>query len=344
MTTDGDLPATRWRRVPWAPLLVGCAGVCTVALAAILLYPATLPVSDQSDPPTPPVAHTGLFPGYADAAGSTSPSAGKSRTPSKSPSPSPSKVVVLRPGGRPGTVNTGALPGAALSTVTGDQTYATANQVIENVDIHGSVRITARNVTLRNAVVRGNTACGGIIQITGSATLQDVEIAPDHPAACVDGVWATGTTLSRVNIHGVATGVKAGSDTTVADSWIHDLGPTPVDAVRTQGGRNVTLRHNVLTAGAKANSAYQVTQEGGASSALKVDGNWLDGGNCTLNFASRGGGPTPMTGITVTNNRFGHNTRYVCPILLSTQTTLTTNTGNLWDDTGTAIPAPQQHD
>ena len=61
--------------------------------------------------------------------------------------------------------------------------------------------------------------------------------APDHPAACVDGVWAESATLSRVDIHGVATGVKAGGGTTVTDSWVHDLGPTPVDAVRTQGAR-----------------------------------------------------------------------------------------------------------
>lgn len=344
MTTDGDLPTTGWRRVPWAPLLVGCAGVFTVALAAILLYPATLPVSDRSSPPTPPAARTGLVPGLVDAGGSAVPSrsAGASRSPA--PAKSPTRAPVARPGGRPGPTNTGALPGAALTAVTGDQTYATANQVIENVDIHGAVRITGRNVTLRNAVVRGNTDCGGIVQITGSATLQDVEVVPDHPAACVDGVWSAGSTLARVNIHGVATGVKAGSGTTVADSWVHDLGPVPVDAVRTQGGRDVTLRHNVLTAGAKANAAYQVTQEGGASGSLKVDGNWLDGGNCTLNFAARGGGPTPLTGITVTDNRFGRDTRYVCPILISTQTVLTTDSGNVWDDTGGALPAVQQHD
>jgi len=344
VTTDGDLPTTGWRRVPWAPLLVGCAGVFTVALAAILLYPATLPVTKRSSPPTPAAARTGLVPGLVDASGSAgaSRSAGASKSPSSTKTPT--KGVVARPGGRPGPANTGALPGAALTAIIGDQTYATANQVIENVDIHGAVRITGRNVTLRNAIVRGNGGCGAIVQITGGATLQDVEVVPEFPAACVDGVLASGSTLNRVNIHGVATGVKAGSDTTVADSWVHDLAPVAVDAVRTQGGRNVTLRHNVLTAGAKANSAYQVTQEGGASGSLKVDGNWLDGGNCTLNFAARGGGPTPLTGIAVTDNRFGRNTRFVCPILISTQTVLTTNSGNVFDDTGGPIPAVQQHD
>jgi hypothetical protein len=343
VTTDGDLPTTRWRQVPWAPLLVGCAGVLTVALAAILLYPATLPVSDQSIPPTPAAARTGLVPGLG--AGGPSGSTTASRSSSKSPSPGASKTTkpVTRPGGRPGSANTGAIASIPLATVNGDQTYTAANQVVENVDIRGAVRITG-HVTLRNAIVRGNAACGAILQVSGGATVQDVEVVPDHPSTCTDGVYASATTLSRLNVHGVATGVKAGADTTLADSWVHDLAPVAVDAVRTQGARNVTLRHNVLSAGPKANAAYQVTQEGGASGSLRVDANWIDGGNCSLNFAARGGGPTPLTGITVTNNRFGHDTRYVCPILISTQTVLTTNSGNVFDDTGGPIPAVQQHD
>lgn len=100
----------------------------------------------------------------------------------------------------------------------------------------------------------------------------------------------------------------------------------------------------MLYPGANANAAYQVTQEGGASGDIRVESNWLDGGHCVLNFAHRGGGPTPMTGIAVVNNRFGRNSMFVCPILISTQTSLSANSGNVWDDTGAAIPAPDKHD
>jgi hypothetical protein len=51
-----------------------------------------------------------------------------------------------------------------------------------------------------------------------------------------------------------------------------------------------------------------------------------------------------MTGIYVTNNRFGRHSVYNCPILISTQTVLSQNVGNVWDDTGAPIPKPQQHD
>jgi hypothetical protein len=85
-------------------------------------------------------------------------------------------------------------------------------------------------------------------------------------------------------------------------------------------------------------------QDGGkVATDLHIDGNWLDGGGCTLNFAHKGG-PTPMTGIYVTNNRFGRGSQYQCPILISTQTILSQNSGNVWDDTGAPIPKPQQHD
>jgi hypothetical protein len=148
--------------------------------------------------------------------------------------------------------------------------------------------------------------------------------------------------------------MKADDNTVVQDSWIHDLsqfasdpnqggGPTHNDAVQTVGGHNIKLVHNTLNVSADANSAYQVTQDSGSVGNLRVENNYLDGGSCTLNFAHKGG-PTPMTGITVVNNKFGHHTEYDCPIIISTQTVLSTDSGNVYEDSGAAIPKPQQHD
>jgi hypothetical protein len=39
--------------------------------------------------------------------------------------------------------------------VTGDQTLGTAGQVVSGLDIHGFVRITAKNMTLKDSIVRG---------------------------------------------------------------------------------------------------------------------------------------------------------------------------------------------
>ena len=77
----------------------------------------------------------------------------------------------------------------------------------------------------------------------------------------MDGMWASNATLLRMNIHGSVDGVKADNNTTVQDSYIHDLhvfssdpnqggGATHNDAVQTFGpAANVSLLHNFFNAG-----------------------------------------------------------------------------------------------
>jgi hypothetical protein len=117
------------------------------------------------------------------------------------------------------------------------------------------------------------------------------------------------------------------------------------DSVQTfEGNKHIVLLHNTMSPGRGGNAAYQVTQDAGkVATDLRIENNWLDGGGCTLNFAHKGG-PTPMTGIFVVGNRFGRGSAFQCPILLSTQTVLSENSGNVWDDTGLPIPPPQRHD
>jgi hypothetical protein len=187
-----------------------------------------------------------------------------------------------------------------------------------------------------------------------SVTIERSEIAPANPNACLDGIWAHDAKLRRLNIHGTVDGIKAGDNVTLEDSYIHDLswfasdpnqggGATHNDDVQTLEGHHITLRGNVLLAGSKGNAAYQVTQDFGPTGDLHIENNWLDGGGCRLNFAHKGG-PTPLTNIYVVGNRFGRGSKFQCPILVSTQTVLSKNSGNVWSDTGKPIPSPQRHD
>lgn len=253
--------------------------------------------------------------------------------------------------------------GTKLTVVNGDQVFSRANQVISGLDVHGFVQIRAKNVTIKDSIIRGgpNPRCNSAVvwvraDSGASATIEDTEIDPAHPSPCLDGIWATSTTLLRMNIHGAVDGVKAYDNVTIEDSYLHDLswfasdpnqggGATHNDDVQTyEGNEHIVLRHNTMSPGPGGNSAYQVTQDGGhVATDLHIEDNWLDGGGCTLNFAHKGG-PTPMTGIYVTNNRFGRHSTFQCPILVSTQTILSQDSGNVWDDTGKPIPPPQRHD
>ena len=276
----------------------------------------------------------------------------------QTPTPSRSASSQQADPSRPGALNTGVPAGTRLTVIEGDQVYTRNGQVITNVDIHGFVRIRAKHVVIKNAVVRGGAPkCNSaviFVETGASATIQDTEIAPLNRSACLDGVWASDTTLLRLNIHDTVDGVKAFDNTTLADSWIHDLSwfdrdpnqsdqPTSNDAVQTyDGNRHVTLRHNTLDATGQGGSAYQVTQDGGdIATDLRIEDNWLNAGGCALVFSHRGG-PTPMTGIMVTGNRFVRGSAGQCAILISSETILTQDTGNVWDDTGQPIPPPRR--
>ncbi|MEP6729173.1 MAG: hypothetical protein ABJE10_00980 [bacterium] len=268
--------------------------------------------------------------------------------------------------GKPVASNTGVPIGTSLTVVIGDRTYSVDNQVITDQDIRGFVQITGKNITFKNSIVRGRAvACSktsgnkSLIwvreDVGASATIQHVELSAIAPNACLDGIWATNTTIVRANIHGVVDGVKAYDNSTIQDSYIHDLSAFAVDPNQTDGTHNdgiqtfvgnqhIRIIHNNLAMTSQNNAAYQLTQDfGKPSTDIHIENNWLDGGGCTLNLSHKGG-PTPMTGIYVLNNRFGRNSYYSCPILISLQTVLSQNSGNVWDNTGLPIPAPQRHD
>jgi hypothetical protein len=327
-------------------------GVGVSALAVAVIAWLAFAVGGTADQP----ASVGRTGGIGGPSTSASTPARTAASPTSLPAPS---KATPRPGGKPGPANTGVPPGTTLTIVNGDRTFSSPG-TYSDLDIHGFAKVTAKGVTIKNSIFRGggprcNSAALWIVD-GASATVEDSEVAPEQPNPCLDGVWATNVTLLRMNIHGSVDGIKAFDHTTVEDSYVHDLsyfahdpnqnnGPTHNDAVQTyEGNQHIVLRHNTFALTKQDNAAYQVTQDGGkVATDLYIESNWLDGGGCTLNFAHKGG-PTPMTGIYVVNNRFGRHSFFGCPILVSTQTQLSADSGNVWDDTGQPIPPPQRHD
>jgi|SRR5450432_1010274 len=258
------------------------------------------------------------------------------------------------PGAKPDATNTGVPAGVTLTVVNQDVTVAQDNTTIDAQDIHGFLIIQASHVHVTRSIVRGRAtdSNAGVINVKSGTdvVIEDTEIAVASPSATVDGMWGQNFIARRMNIHGGVDGMKADSNDSVECSYIHDLasfasdpnqggGPTHNDGIQILSGTGIHIVGNQLVAAMDQNAAIQVTQDFGAVSDLHIDSNWADGGGCTFNFAHK---VAASLTVDTSNNRFGRNSFYDCPILKSTQTTLVSS-GDVWDDDGTPVPV-QTHD
>jgi hypothetical protein len=143
-----------------------------------------------------------------------------------------------------------------LSVVTGNQTYATANQVITGLDIRGCVSVTAPGVVIKNSKITcpSSNSNFALDYNTGSSssarlTLQDVTIS-----CGVTNGTAVGEkyiNVVRANISGCENGFDADSDTTIQDSYIHDLynstvGDPHTDGLQSGVGNYIIVTHSVF--------------------------------------------------------------------------------------------------
>ena len=258
------------------------------------------------------------------------------------------------PGVEPTADNTGVPAGVELTEMDGDLTIDQDGTVVDAIDLHGVLTIAASDVHVTRSIIRGRalTGNGAALRIDSGAgiVIEDVQILPSAPTVYMDGVWASGATLRRMDIQGGVDGVKAGSGTTIEYSTIHDLvsfdsdpnqggGATHNDCIQILDGDVLRVTGNQLVAGMDQNAAIQVTQDFGPVTDLVITDNWADGGGCTFNFSHNGGA---SLAVTTQDNRFGRTSFYDCPILKSTQTTLDSS-GDVYDDTGEPVPV-QTHD
>jgi hypothetical protein len=267
---------------------------------------------------------------------------------------------------------TGVPAGTVLTVKTGNQTISTAGTVVNGWDVRGKIIVNADNVTIKNSIVHGPAAggCsnGAAIELYGQHdVVQDTEVVLDHPTACLDGIWMIGNyeTLTRVNVHGGTDGVKGAGDPgthdqLIQDSYIHDMRWDPNDP--NQGGTethndgvqdwsgayNITLRHNRIDMSTVLNSSGELVSnaawQSGTSNA-RAEYNYLDGGGCTLNFASSDStAQNPQTPIYINNNHFGRTRGFTgCVALINNQAVMTEYNGNVYHDTLTPVPTWQQH-
>jgi hypothetical protein len=228
----------------------------------------------------------------------------------RSPVPAPSEPIVRRDAS-----NTGVPAGVTLKK-SGAIVASTAGQVIEGLDIDGSITIQAPNVTIRNCRIRSDaTYVIGPLGDFSSLVIEDTEIDGMGRARFL--IVGGGFTFRRVNGHSAVSDMQInGSDVLIEDSFLHDLVRTPTshnDVIQIRKGKNIVIRRNsliALTGRDFMNAALQIGSLNGTEQItdLLFEENYCNGGNYTINGGGRG--EIAPGGATARNNRFGTDFRY----------------------------------
>jgi PKD repeat protein len=295
--------------------------------------------------------------------------------PAAAPAPAPV------PGGRvkPDGSNTGVPAGIQLRAHHGDIVVTQPGTVIEGLDVFGFITVRTSDVTIRNTRVRGSGPGSfntGLINANHrdvrNLVIEDVTLLPDFPSVWINGVIGHDFTARRVNasrvvdgfniynIHGTAANVR------VESSYVHNLSyfsPDPNhsdnqthnDAIQIQGGSNITIVGNTLSAWLAKDVGTQnyrhpqagfgiiVTPNVNAVSNSRIENNWFDGSYIPLKIESRSK-VGPMNVGRINRNRFARDMRNVpmngvnqwFTILMTPDTTAET-VGNVYDDDNSPV-------
>ena len=256
----------------------------------------------------------------------------------------------MRPGGKPGPNNTGVPAGTALTRHDGDLTITKDGTVIDALDVYGLINVRASNVTIRRTRVHGRdpgTTSMALIAAYGdhhNLVVEDCTLDGDLRSLYLDGLKGRNFTARRLDISGVVDTIQTfGDNVTIVDSWLHDNNhftedPTHADNqshddnIQVQGGTNILIQHSTMD-GAH-NAAIMVTQGYSLTSNLRVIGNWIAGGACSMNVSESDKGA--IHGILVQDNVFGAAQYSGCAVLAPVTSTPTMH-NNVYTDGTTVV-------
>ena len=270
------------------------------------------------------VAESRLFHTSSTATSETSapPSSSSSSEP---PSPTGSSTTTTKPTTPaptttppPSNSGVGVPPGTQLHP-SGSLTVDTPGTVLDALDVHGSVVITAPNVVVKRSRFTGTGTTPWAIQTrdAGSVLIEDVTIEGNYTDA---GIAYANWTAERVEIVGMTNdGAKMGNNVTIRDSWIHGFHPEDgahADGLQlTEDVGNILVQHNQIDPGGGigANSAIFLSPDLGpqvsGAGPVTLDGNVLGGGGYTL-YVVGGANGAELTDVHVLNNRFLRDAQY----------------------------------
>ena len=205
--------------------------------------------------------------------------------------------------GFPDAQSTGVRDGVTLRVV-GDMTVTTPGAVISGLEIHGTLRIEADNVTVRDCKIINEGGYHGILIPDGNtgAVVEYCDIIGP-----INGISGTGLFRSN-DISGVDNGINVYGPSLIEDNYIHDMSGGPdahYDGIEINGGGGTTIRHNTIINDHSQTSAVMINNDFGAVPGIIIDSNYLAGGGYTIYSDGRFSNVDPITGVQITNNYLG---------------------------------------
>lgn len=258
----------------------------------------------------------------------------------------------------PDVENTGTLAGVARQAVSGTVTLSTTGQVYENKTVTGEIVVTAPNVVIRNVQVLNNAPWYVVsVKNGGSWETTNANLLLDHVDLNlggnleIKGIAFNGYTVRNSFIHNGADCAHFGVNVTVEDSLCvngpdvnNDGWPDAgfscqdgphYDGFQSDGGRNITLRHNTIRNPCGQTSAILMSSNTSAISDVTIADNLMAGGGYTLYCNA---GPDVLN-ETVTGNRFSRQwypkSGYWGPTTGCENADVFTN--NRWDEDNTLL-------
>lgn len=251
------------------------------------------------------------------------------------------------PGVKPTRSNTG-VPSGTVLTPGGSMTISVAGTIVDARDITGDVVIAANDVTIRNSKIHSPgdaNAKAVIVQsgVTGTRILHS-EIYTDNGGYV--GVQADDTIVCGCYLHGWENALTVGGGMTIQANAIERLKGGQAgahhDGIEVYGGGaptriwgNDIRMTDPADAWLGETGAVNVTAYAGDIDDVTIHGNWLGGGSYTLYVDEQNG--DQATNVKITGNRFYRMTAAYGTHLIRDGGSVTTWTGNVFDDDGAAI-------
>jgi hypothetical protein len=224
--------------------------------------------------------------------------------------------------GFPDPTNTGVPPGTALTTTSGVVRLSNPGQVYENKQVTGSIIVTAPNVTIRNVKLTNTNPYYAIsVKNNDDWNNSQANLTLDHVdidlggGYQVKGIAFSGYTARNVLFHNGADCAHFGENVTIENS-LCVLGPDAdgdgqldserfcsgtehFDGFQSDGGHNITLRHNTIRNPCDQTSAIILGTNTAPIDHVVIDNNLMSGGGYTVYCGTSTG---VATHTTYTNN------------------------------------------